>query len=674
MPMFPSFRKNKGSKIGEKLQKFLLGEDDEELVAKVKNYTNFASYSADIWGDSSSMQTIGLYREVPQMLRDPIIQSCVETIMETSFQMNDKGKVLWPISSYETIRKELEGFHEQVNMSQQSVTMGNNLIIWGNLPFRHYFDSNGAFTNFTPIPDFTKVIPIMVSGKTLGFMVDNQFCYPYEFTYAQLEFYKNLGGLYRNNFVQFSGAKGGEDIFGEDFQNEFTIAPSYLSTAVRPWKNINIIEDALLLNRMDQSNYYRIFSVLVGGSVYSKSAIRTLNYYRNLFKKVRRVSYNSSGMSSTGAGNEFEIVLPKTDKQGLDVTDVGGTQDIRALKDLDVQYNKLFAALKVQPSQIGFGEEQSNAIGDTNGQSYDKRLAKTCKMLVYSVHKAIKNLDYLYLRSRGYDVSLDDWSYGTVSMSILEDQDRANTVKTAVENLKAISDALAGGLQLADYNKSYLVESMLGQSLSSVGVDVKKLLQIPDGQDQAGSGKDSPPLLASKGLDYKKSYLTSMLDTMEAVKVVSSDFITSARTTLLAGTESSLKMVTSSKASTVLSALALEDGNAYMYSNDTRVDLSGVVGFIKGKTSEIVQDLNKIKSKRYEAMATIDFKSSVLVPMDLNLTLGEYNAGGIRALGTCFINSRDELIITDKYDLATFLNMKKSGLLSCLVSRLYQVP
>jgi hypothetical protein len=309
--------------------------------------------------------------------------------METSFQMNDEQEVMWVVSQYDGVKKALDKFHEDVGMQQVILTLGYNLLLWGNLPFKHFYNSTGQFVNFTPIPDFTTVTPIVLSGKTLGFIVNGEFCYPYEFTFAQLEYLKNLGGIYKNNFVQMSGSLGGgyDSVagLGLDFQNEFVIAPSYLSTAARPWKNINIIEDALLLNRMDQSNYYRIFSVMVGGSVHSKSAIRTLNYYRNLFKKVRRVSYDASGMASKGTGQEFEVIVPKTANQGVEVTNVGGEVDVKAIKDLETQYNKLFAALKIQPSQIGFGEEQSNAIGETNGQSYDRRLARTCKMVVYSV-------------------------------------------------------------------------------------------------------------------------------------------------------------------------------------------------------------------------------------------------------------------------------------------------
>jgi hypothetical protein len=192
------------------------------------------------------------------------------------------------------------------------------------------------------------------------------------------------------------------------FQNEFTYANSYLGAASKPWRNVNIIEDALLLNRMDQSNYYRIISVNVGGQVYSKSAIQVLNYYRNLFKKVRRVSYDSDGMSSRGNNQNFEVIIPQTQNQGVNVQNIGGAIDVKSLKDLDVQYQKLFSALQLQPSMIGFSSDTPSSLGDSAAITWDKRFAKVCKAVSFSAFNALKNIDYLHLRSLGYNVTKND--------------------------------------------------------------------------------------------------------------------------------------------------------------------------------------------------------------------------------------------------------------------------
>jgi hypothetical protein len=589
---------------------------------------------------------------------------------------------MWVVSPHETIKKNLDEFHETVNMQQFILTLGFNLLLWGNLPFKHFFNSTGQFVNFTPIPDFTGVTPIVVSGKTLGFIVNGEFCYPYEFSFAQLEYIKNLGGIYKNNFVQISsGFNDGnlDGIMGTDFQNEFVIAPSYLSTAARPWKNINIIEDALLLNRMDQSNYYRIFSVNVGGSVHSKSAIRTLNYYRNLFKKVRRVSYDASGMSSSGSGQEFEVIVPKTQNQSVEVTNVGGEVEVRAIKDLETQYNKLFAALKVQPSQIGFGEEQSNAIGETSGQSYDRRLARTCKSLVYSVQKAVRNFDYLYLRTRGYDVTFKDWKYGTVSLSSLEDQTRGETLEKAINNLKAIVEVFSS-MQLEAYNKNYLVETVLGQPLSATGIDVQEVLKVPEGEEGGGenllagdaamAGGDEQMLLASA--NFRKSCVSDMLDVMESTKIMSSDFIASARSSIT-GEGKDKKMISSVVQKQGMVNFSVMDDLGFVLPEDTPVDLSGSVFVIDGSADVISSDFDRTQ-KGEENMVTVDSNCPVFVPSGVSFTVRDFNSAGVRALGKAYINSKGELILVDKGDIATFLYMRKSGLFSCLVSRMIEVP
>jgi hypothetical protein len=651
--------------FGDKLRRFIVGPSDDDIIKRVQDYSSFATYSNDIWGGASGMQTMGLLREVPSMLRDPVIDSALNFLMETAFQKNDKNEVMWVVSPYDIIKKELQDFHSSVGMQKLLVTVGYNLLLWGNLPFKHFFNDGGELVNFTVIPDFTKVVPLVISGKTLGYMVDGEFCYPFEYSFSQLEYNKNLGGVFKTNYMQLNGMAGNsEGAFGVEFQNEFVPAPSYLSSAVRPWKNINIIEDALMLNRMDQSNYYRIISVLVGGSVHSKSAIRTLNYYRNLMKKVRKVSYDASGMASRGGGQEYEVVVPKTSNQGVEITDVGGNIDVKAIKDLENQYSKLFAALGVQPSQIGFGEEQTNAVGDSNGRSYDRRFARKCRMLVSSVQEWLWSLDQLYLRSRGYDVNDGDWKYGTVSLSVLEDQERAETLGKAVENLKSIGDVLSS-VGLDSYNKNYLVESLLGQPLSATGIDVQELLKVSENE---GDEEKDISLIS----DYRRVYLTSMFDTMEYTGVVGKEFVRSARESLL-GDEDVPRLIASSGGVSSVPIGALDSGECYLWPDSTVVDVRGECLHMKGTTEGITSDLQKA-GKDVQELVSVDFGSTVLIPEDLQITLKDINSSGIRALGRGFLNSRGELILVDRSDVAAYLYMKKSGLFTCLVSRLVSVP
>ena len=365
--------------IPQKVKHFLQPEDDRELFKEVEEYNHYANYSLDT--PMFGRDILNSLKDVTSMLEDPICSSALKCVMQTAFQTNNEDELFKIVTPSTLIENELNEFHEKINANNILLVDGYNCLLWGQLPWKHIYNEDGILERVVAIPDFTSITPIVISGRTIGFLDENDDFVPsYMYTYSQLEYYKNLGGNTQSRYMNVGTGKDNTDI---SLRNEFTYANSYLGAASKPWRNVNIIEDGLLLNRMDQSNYYRIISVNVGAQVYSKSAIQVLNYYRNLFKKVRRVNYDSNGMSSRGNGQNFEVILPKTQNQGVEIQNVGGDMDIKALKDLDTQYQKLFAALQIQPSMIGFSDDTPSSLGDSAALTWDKRFAKVCKTVSY---------------------------------------------------------------------------------------------------------------------------------------------------------------------------------------------------------------------------------------------------------------------------------------------------
>ena len=217
----------------------------------------------------------------------------------------------------------------------------------------------------------------------------------------------------------------------------------------------------------------------------------------------------------------------------------------------------------------------------------------------------------------------------------------------------------------------------MGGPLSATGIDVQEILKVPEVKDdqkeaeepEAG-GEKGMPMLAS--VSFKQYYLTGMLDTMENTKLATPAFITAARKTLNVGPER--KVITSGVVSqSAVSFDAMDEGGIYMVSEDTPVDLTGQVFFMKGGIEQITSDFNKV-SKKSQDMVTLDFNQSLLIPSDMEFTVRDFSTAGVRALGRGYINSRGELALVDKADVVSYLHMKKSGGFSCLVSKLYEVP
>jgi hypothetical protein len=309
-------------------------------------------------------------------------------------------------------------------------------------------------------------------------------------------YYRDLGGTRSRYASKIGDSQNG--VF-----NEFTYAPSYLSAAYKPYKNIKIIEDALLLARLDQSNFKRFIMVYVGDNVTSKNADTLYSFYRALIKEARRVSFDSDGlMQNVGNGSEFEIILPTSTRQNVEVKDIGGGVEIKAIKDLEQMYKRLFASLSVQPSQIGFSSEGDGSGGIPAESQFtvpEKRWARKSRSLVASVVNALEKLDYFYLRSHNYAVRKGDWDYSFTAASTLEDQEKRMALKSAVETIGTLGESLKGlGV---GFDAKYLATQMLSDALANSSVDVVKLFDVPLNLQVQGNSEGLTGAMPEAGAD-----------------------------------------------------------------------------------------------------------------------------------------------------------------------------
>ena len=643
---------NKSSLIKD-IREFLLTRKQMELISKADDFEGLSPYYNLITGSGGLGFT--RLREIPDMLQDPIISSALSLIMETAWQTNFEQEVFWVSSKVPVLERELRAFHEDSGFQSLVLTLAYNLLLWGNLPLKHNFDANQRLIGVTPIPDFTSVVPIILSNTLVGYQVDGEFRYPYEYTFAQLSYYRNLGGITRSLSPQLQ-TFGME---GDAFANEFVLAPSYLSAAAKPWRYLNLIEDSLLLSRLDQSNYYRIISVDVGTSPYSKSAVQLLNYYRNLFKKVRRVSYESSGMASTGKNQVFEVIVPKSGTNGVDVQDVGGSLEVKAVADLETQTQRLFSALRVQPSMIGYSADVPSSLGESPAVLWDKRFSMLCKTLVYSVFEALRHIDTVYLRSRGYDVGSRDWSYHTVGVSVLEDKERSELLKESVETFGLIADKFKAAEVSFDPNA--LARSILTSPLSGAGVSIDDILSDPD------SSAESKEIVASAS----SLFMSTPFSPRQLRVLVSSGVISSAEAEPFLTSDSKSTLIASSRnlGATSFSALC---SDLALVSDDMLVDVSErVLPVIGLDMDDIVSRLEVVPSQSFE---TIPLPDSVHVPagVDLSVKAGEVYSTPAQILSRAVI-VRNRLILLSREDVLGYLSSVASGQRSLVVSSLWDL-
>lgn len=428
-------------------------------------------------------------RDVPAMLDDPIISSCLGVIMETAFQPTKDQSIMRVYSKYKTIEDELNTFHASVGMDDYLLTVAYNQMLYGNLPIRIHYNDQMKLEWFSLIPDFRQVVPVIISNKSLGYFYKGEYYNPYDFVYGQLNFYRDLGGA--EGIFKMTG--------NEEIQNEFVFAPSYLASSVRPWRRIKVITDALTQKRLDSTHYMRMIMVNVGQNVFGKNAIKLMNFYRNIFKRVRRVSYDSplKADKNTAIGSEFEVILPQRENQSISVQDINSEFEIKAIADLDSAYKELFASLKVNPSYIGFSEEAPASLGESPTSRWDERFGRTVSSIRYSGMRPIKMIDVLYLRSRGYNVSQNDFYLTTLSSSTVEDESRRISLQVSADTVKSVSGTITElGVPV---NKRYMIKTLFTDILQDhTSMDFEKLFDSKTSGDEIdGEGNLTDEVISS---------------------------------------------------------------------------------------------------------------------------------------------------------------------------------
>ena len=277
---------------------------------------------------------------------------------------------------------------------------------------------------------------------------------------------------------------------------------------------------------------------------------------------------------------------------------------------------------------------------------------KVCKAVSFSAFNALKNIDYLHLRSLGYNVTKDDWSYLTVSQTMLEDQDKGETLKLAVENLKDITDSLNN--MNTEYNKKYLVKALLGDALANYGIDSEKLMEA---EKDLGVPEDGQMMI---GTSFRKGKFNSFQK-----EILEED----ARVMVMNG------IFEKKEAKEIISAM-VKDGDSIIKEVSNPVTLKQVYSSFAVKRNApmdlsnfvIMEDKKNIQkdyidsSKHIEGEG-INFKFPIYCTKNMEITAGDLDLESISYVNNLYIDECGNHHLTSKADVCTYLYNYMNGAL-----------
>ena len=247
-----------------------------------------------------------------------------------------------------------------------------------------------------------------------------------------------------------------------DKRDYYTISKgdSFLKNARVAWQVLSALEDILLLTRMTRSILYRIFSVEVANKG-NKETMQILNALKNKIKmdetvNVKEKIYNST-LAQVPLGDS--IFIPTRNGIGaIKVDTVGGDFNLRDAIDLDYFKDKLFAALKIPRSFLGFEDDMPGSLGNTSLVRMDIRYARSVRGLQNILVEGIKDIIDIYLkytRTEKVLKQLPDIKVCMTSINTSEDMERVESEKVKMETVDKIVETLNNlGIDLDKYTNT----------------------------------------------------------------------------------------------------------------------------------------------------------------------------------------------------------------------------
>jgi hypothetical protein len=408
--------------------------------------TNYSSYLPDVY--TGSPNRIERYQQYEVMDSDPEVNAALDILAEFCTQKLKDGKspfaVKWRNKGTNAEIRILSEYLQQWNKLQKFDTrifrIVRNTFKYGDAFFIR--DPENQKWNYVDPANLIKVIVNESEGKKPEQYIVKDLAPNFEgLVSTQITTNmnpRNFGGAagpasgYLNSGSGTKGSGSGGNRFGINFKenaidaehmihlslsegldNNYPFGNSLLENIYKVYKQKELLEDAILIYRIQRAPERRVFHIDVG-NMPSHLAMAFVERVKNEIHQRRIPSQTGGGQNVIdSAYNPLSInedyFFPKTaDGKGSDVTMLEGGKNIGEIDDLKYFTNKLFRGLRIPSSYLPTGQDdsQSNFNDGRVGTAYiqELRFNKYCERLQSLITEVFDTEFKMYLNAKGMNI------------------------------------------------------------------------------------------------------------------------------------------------------------------------------------------------------------------------------------------------------------------------------
>ena len=453
----------------------------------------------NIFNPNLNYQTlrIQLYSDYEAMDTDPLIASTLDIISDEATLKNDMGEVLSVKSSDENIQKILYNlFYDVLNIEFNLWSWTRNMCKYGDFFLKLEIAEEFGVYN---------VLPYTVYHMTRQEGMDPK-------NPARVTFQLDPDGLASSQDPNYVPKSNKRVIEFDNYEiahfrlisdtNYLPYGRSFIEPARKIFKQLTLMEDAMLIHRIMRAPEKRTFYINVG-QIPPNEVEQFMQKTINTMKKTPFVDPNTGDynlrFNMMNMMEDFYIPMRGGDTQTkIDTTkglDYDGTNDIEYLRD------KMFAALKVPKAYFGY---EGDLQGKATLAAEDIRFARTVERIQRILESELTKIALVHLYTQGFKgESLTNFEISLTNPSIIFEQEKVALLKEKVDLASQMMDTK---LFPTDYIYDHifnLSEDQYMEMRDLVTEDYKRLFRLGqienEGNDPARSGKSygTPHDLAS---------------------------------------------------------------------------------------------------------------------------------------------------------------------------------
>lgn len=500
-----------------------------DVLEKASDAGKLVDYS-----EFQQFRTIGTdrneqYRVYDEMAYDSVVSTALELYSDDATQYNSKGQIIWVESEDPQIAQFANRLIDNLQLNENMWSYAYNLVKYGDVYLELFRDDEiqedplvktldhtdldvvknkkGSVLEeyIELVPNPARLFDLSNRGKTVGFvevnLADNSdgtpqfknYMYnmndtnikvydPKKFVHIMLNpdtdrFPEKLSLTFdgKNNKVNDSDPDSVQAKV-EQITINYNVkrGKSILHDQYKLYRELQLMEDALLLNRVTRSSIIRLLQIEIGDMPPSQ-AEQLLHRYKNLIEQKNYLDKDASYFTSSANPGPIDNVLyiPTRDGKGaISMSNLGGDVDVKAITDVDYFKNKYYAGYKIPRQFLGETDEGGGFSGGTSLTKLDARYARTIKRVQNALIAGVTTLINIFAISKDLSEYVNNFTVKMVSPATTEDAERDETLNNRIDIVSKFMELIPEGM-VDDLTMKDILVTFMSEYLSEPDVAEK---------------------------------------------------------------------------------------------------------------------------------------------------------------------------------------------------------